>query len=83
MLDWAREKGYRLRIARKCKGSISKPNNKYWKQSRSKIVKERSRESRDISMRDWTREKGCRLGIAQVVYLGQIKNIGSGRMRKL
>ena len=37
--DWARENGCRLGIARNRTGSIFRPNNKYWIQSRAKIIK--------------------------------------------
>ena len=33
------EKGWRLRIAQNCKGSIFRSNNEYWRQSRTKIMK--------------------------------------------
>ena len=39
MCEWAGECGCRLGIARNRTGSIFRPNNKYWKQSRAKIIK--------------------------------------------
>ena len=39
MCEWARECGCRLGIARNRTGSIFRPNNKYSKRSRAKIIK--------------------------------------------
>ena len=79
MRDWASQKGCRLRIARnRTSRRLSKIRNIGSGRAR-KLLKEHSREERDISVRDWAREKGFHLGIARVVDLDKIKNIGSGR----
>ena len=87
MRDKTLEKGCRLRIVRNRTGSIFRPNNEYCKPSRTKIIKVAlpirdgifvcvNGRADEVSVSE-SRE------IGRVAYFGQIKDIGSGRTRKL
>ena len=87
MRDWAREKGCRLIIARNRTGSIFRPNNKYWKRSRTKIVNGTLPGGDGILACVNGRANVVAVSesreIVRVAYLGQITSIGSGRAQKL
>ena len=83
MGDWARENGGPLRIARNRTGSIFRPNSKYKMRSRTKIIKKSPPGRAGILPCAENVAVSKSREMAQVAYLGQITNIGSGCKEKL
>ena len=68
-------------------GSLFRPNNEYWKPSRTKITKVALpiRDGIFVCVNGRANEVAVSESheIARVAYLGEITNIGSGRAQKL